>query len=247
MVSPPRPSSPPLTARLRAFLLQVPFTALAFLAVLFMLHPPPHAPSDLPTASKLRRIDFLGAFTLVLAVFSLLVGLDRGGNTAWSSPLAYGPLLAALALALAFAAVETTPALAAEPFAPRHVVARASLLGSYLTNCCAFGAAMCTLFHAALYAQAVRGAGAAGAGALLVPGVFAGVCGSLGAGVAMQRTGRYKRLTVGAAAAVLAGTALIDGVLAARAGGVGGVVAGASRAAAPSGRADADTPAQASS
>lgn len=30
--------------------------------------------------SKLRRVDFLGAFILVSAVFTLLLGLDRGSN-----------------------------------------------------------------------------------------------------------------------------------------------------------------------
>src|SRR5882724_6584039 len=130
---------------------------IAFFAVLLTLHCPPHATSDLPISSKLRRIDFLGAFTLILAVFGLLFGLDRGGNTRWSSPLVYGPLLASLILSLAFAVIETTPALAAEPFAPKHIIANPSLLGSYLTNFFVFAAAMCTLFHSTLYAQAVYG------------------------------------------------------------------------------------------
>ena len=197
--------------------------------MLLTLPSPPHATSDLPTASKLRRIDFLGAFTLVLAVFSLIFGLDRGGNAAWSSPLAYGPLLAALVLSVAFAVIETTPALAAEPFAPKHIIANASLLGSYFTNFFASAAATCAILYGSLYAQAVHGKSATGAGAILIPGIFASVCGSVAAGIVIRRTGKYKALTVGATVAVVAGAGLIDGAVATPvAGGLTGVVIGAS-------------------
>ncbi|KAF8590764.1 MFS general substrate transporter [Ramaria rubella] len=182
-----------------SFLVQVPLTLIAFLSVLLALHPPARAASTLSTSSKLRRVDFLGAFTLVVAVFSLLLGLDRGSNTSWSSPLSYGPLVIALVMIFFFAYVEITPALAQEPLAPRHIIANPSLLGSYLAGFFGFASMMCDVFFAPLYAQAALGKSATDAGTILLPAIFLGVIGSLSAGLIMQRTGKYKRLTVSAA------------------------------------------------
>ena len=63
----------------RAFIIQFPLTLLASLIVALVLHLPPIDSTH--WLSKLRRIDFLGAFTLILAISSLLIGLDRGSNT----------------------------------------------------------------------------------------------------------------------------------------------------------------------
>lgn len=62
----------------RAFLIQAPLTFVAFLSVFFVLKLP--KTDDAEWKVKLRRVDFLGAFILVAAVFTLLLGLDRGGN-----------------------------------------------------------------------------------------------------------------------------------------------------------------------
>ncbi|KAF8530799.1 major facilitator superfamily domain-containing protein [Gautieria morchelliformis] len=164
------------------FSFQVPVAFLAFSAVLLALRTPTPAALSLSIKSKLRRIDFLGAFTLVIAIFSLLLGLDRGSNISWSSPTTLGSFSAFCFLTVAFAVIETTPWLAKEPFAPKRIMANASLLGSYLTNFFIFAASVCSLFHVSLYAQAVRGKSAAGAAATLLPCILAGVSGSLLAG-----------------------------------------------------------------
>ena len=115
---------------------------------------------------------------------------------------------------VAFINIESNPRLAKEPFAPKHIMTNSSLLGSYLTNFFGFAAAMCSTFHVVLYAQAVRGTSAAGAAAILLAPILAGVCGSLVSGIVMQRTGKYKRLTVGAEMSVVSGLSLINVVVA---------------------------------
>lgn len=67
---------------------------------------------------------------------------------------------------------------------------------------------MCTIFHMSLYAQAVRGKNASRTGVLLIPAIFAGVIGSLVAGVVMQRTGKYRGMTVKAQGGLVVGTVL---------------------------------------
>lgn len=192
----------------RAFLIQVPFTALAILVVSLLLKLPKKDTSDL--ASKLRRIDFFGAITLVLTVFTLLFGLDRGGNISWTDRTTVLSLLASAVALLLFAFAEMHPSVAREPFAPKRIIAHRSLAAAYLCNFFGFGSSMCTIFNIALYFQAVAGRSASQAGFGLLPAIFGGVSGSLASGILMQRTGKYYWLTAGAYIAEFVGTILIS-------------------------------------
>jgi hypothetical protein len=64
----------------RAFIGQAPLCLLAMAIVYFVLDLSP--PEDTHWREKLANIDFLGAFSLIVAVSTLLVGLDRGSNVA---------------------------------------------------------------------------------------------------------------------------------------------------------------------
>ncbi|EFQ28435.1 major facilitator superfamily transporter [Colletotrichum graminicola M1.001] len=109
---------------------QVPLCALAFLAVYFVLDLPPadHA----HWRDKVRRIDFLGAATLVAAVVALLVGLDSGSNNGWSSRATVAGLASAPVLFAVFVLVEMR--VASHPFAPGHIIFDRSLFACYLAN-----------------------------------------------------------------------------------------------------------------
>lgn len=192
----------------RAFLIQVPFTALAIIVVSLLLKLPKKDTSDL--ASKLRRIDFFGAITLVLTVFTLLFGLDRGGNISWTDRTTVLSLLASAVALLLFGFAEMHPSVAREPFAPKRIIAHRSLAAAYLCNFFGFGSSMCTIFNIALYFQAVAGRSASQAGFGLLPAIFGGVSGSLASGILMQRTGKYYWLTAGAYIAEFVGTILIS-------------------------------------
>jgi hypothetical protein len=149
-----------LLTYIRAFLGQFPLSIFASVVVYFVL--------DLPKAEnshwreKLRRIDFLGAFTLVLAVFCLLVGLDRGGNVSWSDVYAIVFTTISLPLLALFGFIEKR--FASSPFAPGHIIFERSLFASYLTNFFAMAANTAFLFYLPLYFQAVDGITAAGSG-----------------------------------------------------------------------------------
>ncbi|KAF7321996.1 Vacuolar membrane amino acid uptake transporter fnx2 [Mycena kentingensis (nom. inval.)] len=174
------------------FLVQVPAIVVAFISVSFALHLPATTSSNLRT--KLARVDFAGASSLVLTVFFLLFGLDRGGNVSWSSSLT----ITALVLSSAFFVLFTLTELfwATEPFAPRRIIAHPSLIYAYLVNLFALMSAFCMIFHLTLFYQAVLRMAPAEVGWWLVPSVFAGVIGSLGGGLVIQATGRYYLVTV---------------------------------------------------
>ena len=176
-----------------AFIIQVPVCVLAFMSVALALHLPSKEVSDWKT--KLRRIDFLGAFTLVSAVFCLIFGLDRGANQNWASAIAIVPLCISFPLFAVFIYVEFK--VAHEPFAPKHIIFARGLSASFLCNFASFAAWMGMLFYLPLYYQAVDMTTASQAGLRLIPAVVASTLGSLGGGLFMQKTGKYYWLLVG--------------------------------------------------
>jgi hypothetical protein len=167
---------------------------MSILAVSVVLQLP--AQEDVNWKVKLRRVDFLGALVLVGAVFLLLVGLDHGSNVAWGSRLTIASLASSLVLFALFLVVEAK--IAAEPFAPIHIVFERSLFACYLCNFFSFAGWLSILFYVPLFYQAVDGMSASQAGVRLLPSIVAGVTGSLFAGSVMRRTGKYYWLTVAA-------------------------------------------------
>lgn len=144
--------------------------------------------------AKFKRIDFLGALTLVFSTFTLLLGLDRGGNVAWDDKVTIGCLIAFVVLFLVFLFVEME--FAKEPFAPKHILTDRSLLASYWCNFFMMAANTAFVYHASLYFQAVEGMSAGQAGLRLIAPVIAATTGSLCGGLIMQSTGKYYVLTL---------------------------------------------------
>ena len=188
-----------------AFLAQAPLCALAIVSVTLTLHLPEKESGG--WKKKLARVDFLGAFVLVSAVFALLLGLDRGSNVSWSIPIAYVPLALSFPLFILFGLVEQR--FAAEPFAPSRIIWDRSLVACYFCNFFSFGGYLSVLFYLPLFFQAVDGYTATQASVRLFPAILAGVSGSLFGGLLMQKTGRYYWLTVAAFTVLLVGVLIV--------------------------------------
>ena len=176
----------------RAFLIQVPITIIAIIAVSLALHLPKKESGDFVT--NLKRVDFGGAFFLVLTVFFLLFALDRGGNISWNDRYTISALVGFGVCFIAFSFVEME--LASEPFAPKRIIINRSLIASYFVNFFGIASGFSLIFHLALYFQAVQGKTATEASLWLVVGVLSSVTGSLGGGLIMQSTGKFYAITV---------------------------------------------------
>ncbi|TAQ91243.1 hypothetical protein B7494_g459 [Chlorociboria aeruginascens] len=188
-----------------SFLGQGPLTFLAFFVVYFVLDLPKI--EDTHWRSQLSKIDFLGAFTLITAVFSLLLGLDRGSNDSWTNPIAITGCSISLPLFALFVLVEMK--VASHPFAPGHIIFERSLFASYASNFFTMASHMIIIFYVPLCLQAVEGLSATGAGLRLIPVMIGAVSGSLFGGRVMQKTGRYYWLTVGCIVFSIAGTIVV--------------------------------------
>ncbi|PHH91922.1 hypothetical protein CDD83_9789 [Cordyceps sp. RAO-2017] len=175
-----------------SFIAQTPLCAAAWLAVYFVLDLPPTSHDH--WLSKLRRVDFLGALTLVSAVFALLVGLDSGPNLGWTNPVTISSLGLTIPLFALFILTEVR--IAANPFAPARIIFDPNLFACYLANFFGNAGYYGTVFFLPLYFQAVEGYSATMSGILLVPAMICNVVASLAGGWIMKRTGRFYWVTV---------------------------------------------------
>ena len=187
----------------RAFLGQAPLCLVAILAVAFFLHLP-RRQDDAVWTKQLRRIDFLGAFLLVLTVFALLFGLDRGINISWSNLYAIVFTSASLPLLVVFLMVETK--FATEPFTPGHIIFNKALFTCYAVNFLGYAAFTAYGFYLPMFLQIVLQMTPAQSGASMIPLAISAVVGTVLGGIIIKRTGRFYWLGVYAATVATLGS-----------------------------------------
>jgi MFS family permease len=182
----------------RLFFLQAPLTLLAALLVSVKLHLPQTQSSDgeEPSSShlaKLKRIDFLGIFTLATSILSGMFLLQLGGHEfAWNSPIAV--ILAITLVVFGILFVLTEAYVATEPIFSLHLLRIPDVVLSYLINVLQMVAQTTLMFFVPLYFQVTKRASATDAGLHLVPAVVGNAIGGVLAGTIIKRTGQYKGL-----------------------------------------------------
>ncbi|KAI9775353.1 MAG: hypothetical protein M1839_001269 [Geoglossum umbratile] len=173
-----------------AFLIQVPLIFVASVLVFFVVK----VPTKQVDKSNIRRVDYLGCFTLVTALVLFLLGLNAGGNLVpWSNPLVLASLpLSAVFLAL-FLYIEKN--FASEPIIPLHLLRNQTVLAASLTYCFDHISAFGVLYYIPVYIQ-LLGHNTTQAGLRLVPNSAGQAIGALAAGLIMRKTGGYYRLNI---------------------------------------------------
>jgi MFS family permease len=186
-----------------AFLIQVPFVVVsAILVALTVKVPVKDTQKD-----KLKRVDFLGAITLVITLVLLLLGLNTGGNQLpWAHPLVLTTLpLSAVALGI-FVYIEAN--VASEPVIPVRLLLDRTVLSACLTNWFTTMNVFGLLFYVPIFFQ-VQGMSTTAAGARLIPQSIGISIGSLGTGTLMRLSGRYKMYSHVTMLLLVAASALI--------------------------------------
>lgn len=176
-------------------------TAIASVSLLLHL---PKRQSETPWRKQLPRIDILGALLLILTIFGLLFGLDRGSNVSWRSPLTIISLCATVPLSIAFLGVETR--FAVEPFTPGHVIFDKALFACYVQNFFGYAAFTALIFYLPLFFQVILEMTPAQGGASLIPAAISAVVGTLIGGIILKRTGKFYWLAVLASSAATLGS-----------------------------------------
>ena len=169
-----------------AFLIQVPFLVVSCFLVAWKVKVPPKEEDE----AKLKQVDFLGAITLVSTLVLLLLGLNAGGNQVpWTHPLVLTSLpLSAVSLGV-FIYIEAN--VAVKPVIPVRLLLNRTVFSACLTNWFSTMAVFGLLFYLPLFFQ-VQGLSATAAGVRLIPQAVGTSIGSLGSGILMRASGRYK-------------------------------------------------------
>ena len=170
------------------FYVNLPVGIAAF-ALLFVVFP--HLA---PPANTERRVDWLGAATLVLSVVPLLLALSWGGRDyPWGSVQVLSLLTTATVMGAVFLFAQArTPHAILPPSLFRNRVVWSASAGAVLMSFSMFG----SILFIPLFLQGVVGRSASASGAVMTPMMVALIGASILAGQLMNRTGRYKTLGV---------------------------------------------------
>ena len=186
-----------------AFLSQVPFVVISGILVFFLVRIPPKKSEK----SKLSRVDFLGSFTLLVTLILFLLGINSGGNIVpWTHPLVLVSLPLSLVGLAIFVYIEAY--VASEPVIPVKLLLNRTVAAACMTNWFIVMVTFMITFYIPIFFQ-VKGLSAAAAGMRLVPQSIGGSIGSLGCGLIMNYTGKYKILGLTVIAIFVLGTGLL--------------------------------------
>lgn len=149
--------------------------------------------SDDTLSKRLKKIDYAGATTVVLAVVSFLMATSLGGNIKpWSDPIVLSCFAGSIVLAVLFCIIEAKFAL--HPLMPWNIISSRTPLACSATNLWCLMATTALIYITPLYYQALLGYSASVAGLYVLPKVASVSFGSVMSGVYMSRTGEYKKL-----------------------------------------------------
>ena len=146
-----------------AFLIQVPFVILSAILVFFVVDIPPKSSEK----SKLSRVDFLGAFALLVTLVFLLLGLNSGGNIVpWTHPLVLVTIPLSVASLFGFIYIESR--VASEPIIPVHLLLNRTVAAACLCNWFCTMVVFMGTYYVPIYFQ-VKGLSTTAAGSRLIP------------------------------------------------------------------------------
>ncbi|KAL8874390.1 MAG: hypothetical protein Q9174_000289 [Haloplaca sp. 1 TL-2023] len=173
-----------------AFWLQVPLTVISAILVSLTVRIPVKESEE----STWKRIDCLGAVTLIATLVLLLLGINSGGNIVpWTHPLVLVSLPLSALFLLIF--IYTEAFRASEPVVPVRLLLDRTVLAACLTNWFTSMCQFSILFYGPIYFQ-VKGLSTTAAGARLIPASVGTGIGSVGSGLIMRWTGRYYYLSI---------------------------------------------------
>lgn len=161
----------------------------------------------LPHQRRDARIDYWGMSTLAVALVSLLLATSFGGTTyPWNSTEIITLYAVGAVFLVVFLIIETR---AEEPVIPlrlfRSSVFTFSNIASFAVSMTMFG----SIIYIPVYAQGVLGVSATNSGAILIPMSLSMILTSIGIGLLITKTGRYKELTLGGTVVLALGVWLL--------------------------------------
>ncbi|RIB10365.1 major facilitator superfamily domain-containing protein [Gigaspora rosea] len=182
-----------------AFLINIPLGVITFISIIFLLHLPS------PTGSfwfKFLRIDWLGAFTLVIATIFLLLPLNWAGTKyEWNDPIIIALLCLSSIGYIIFIFIEAKFAI--EPIAPIYLFKDFKVISCFSINFFYGMTFYSLLFFMPIYFQVVKSESATTSGLELLPFMLSIVFMDICAGQLVSRTVFFSYGTICAFGSIL--------------------------------------------
>ena len=141
-------------------------------------------------SKNMPKLDYLGMALVAGATTTLVLLCTWGGTTyEWSSPVIIGLFIATVVLALAFVKAESR---AESPVIPLGLFSERNFVLCVLAAICVGMVMFGSLGYMPTYIQMVTGVSATMAGLLMTPMMGSMLIFSIGSGIVVSRTGRYK-------------------------------------------------------
>ncbi len=161
---------------------------------------------NVKTAKATRNFDILGGAIFTVAISFLLVGLTNKQFGEWTDPTVGGFILAGLLGTVLFIAAE---ARAREPIIPLGMFRNRTYTSSMISTFFASFAFFAAIIFLPRWFQFVHGFTPTDSGLAALPLMVGLIFSSIVSGLIVARTGRYKRLVVGAIVVMAISTALM--------------------------------------
>ena len=186
-----------------AFLIQVPFIAVATLMVFFVVGDT----TERCGAEVWKRIDYVGAFSFVTALVLFQLGINAGGTQVpWTSPLVTATLPISLLSLIVFVVWDLK--FSNHPLIPIRVIVKRTVAAACLTYMFTNMAYFSILFFVPIYLQ-VLSLSTTETGVRFIAQAAGIVVASFAAGMVVKMTGRYYYLNLAIQVIFLVGFALI--------------------------------------
>ncbi|KAF9911200.1 hypothetical protein EC991_004424 [Linnemannia zychae] len=171
-----------------AFFINLPIGVITIAVIVKLLHLP-HSKGSFK--DKVKRIDFLGAITLIIGLTLVLLALNWGGSThPWNSGLIIGLFCGGFAVLLVFCLIEWK--VAAEPIIPFRLFKTRTNVAVFATSFFFGMGFFIVMFYMPLYFQIVRQESATTAGLEMLPLVAGMLISSITSGNMITRWGHYR-------------------------------------------------------
>jgi len=194
-----------------AFLIQIPLMVIAFFIISWKVNIPlPPGVRESSLREKMRRIDYLGALSLVAFVgcFLLPLALKNTEELPWNHPLIWGLFAASAVALIGFVLAESK--WSEYPVLPLRLIRQRTPLSVALTNFFGSVVSFSMLYNIPMYFVAVRLTSATQSGLHLLPNSVALSLGSIFAGTVMRTTGKYWYLIVSSGVLLVGSSVLVS-------------------------------------
>ncbi|GME30030.1 MFS general substrate transporter [Neofusicoccum parvum] len=190
------------------FWINLPFGAVAFMAVLLIFRMPERPHTNLTVKEKLLKLDLLGGFLFVPAIVCLLLALQWGGITySWKDSRVWGCILGFVLIIACFVGSQIYRG--EDATIPPRIMKQRTVLSSTLFIAFLSMGVYAHFYYLPFYFQAVKGTSAMASGIRTVPYIVSITVAAVIVGVSLTFIGYYTPFTWFGASAFTVGAGLM--------------------------------------